>query len=317
MPIEQISEITIQPGPMQVDNEASVIRGVKILGAVSRNQRTYAEGVMQRAIPLYEGIKVNINHPKGSADQPRDYRDRFGILENVHFRDNGIYADLKFNPKHNIAEQFVWDAQNAPGNVGLSHNIEARTKRGENTLVIEEILSVISVDLVGDPATTVGLFESQNSPEQENDTMTLEKLTLDELRSSRPDLCDKLREEVLSSSDDAAKQKAVTEENQALKKELDGLKALQEAAKRTASIDKLLSEAGIKPVHISVVFRQQLESATSDKDLQALIEDRKKIIGLTEGSRSNPTSAEQQPQGTSGDLMTVTGPEDFAGQIRG
>src|SRR5262249_15134066 len=63
-----------------------------------------------------------------------------------------------------IAQQLAWDAQWAPENVGLSHNVQARTSRQEGQTVVEQILHVNSVDLVADPATTQGLFESAEQP---------------------------------------------------------------------------------------------------------------------------------------------------------
>ncbi|MGO9597438.1 MAG: hypothetical protein ACLP7Q_05395, partial [Isosphaeraceae bacterium] len=52
------------------------------------------------------------------------------------------------------------DAEHAAENVGFSHNVEARTSRRGDRVVVEAILRVQSVDLVADPATTRGLFES-------------------------------------------------------------------------------------------------------------------------------------------------------------
>ena len=49
---------------MGVDRQAGVIRGVKILGLESRNGRSYLPEALSQAAPLYEGAKVNVNHPK-------------------------------------------------------------------------------------------------------------------------------------------------------------------------------------------------------------------------------------------------------------
>ncbi|MGL4595318.1 MAG: hypothetical protein ACRCUY_11360 [Thermoguttaceae bacterium] len=121
---------------------------------------------MKRAIPLYENSKVNLNHPDGDPRKPRSYQDRFGVIRNVLLRENeGLFADFQFNPKHAIAEQLLWDAQFAPENVGFSHNVEAVVRRNENRLIVDKIISVRSVDLVADPATTTGLFEGHSKCE--------------------------------------------------------------------------------------------------------------------------------------------------------
>jgi hypothetical protein len=145
---------------LRVDPAAGVIRGVKILGLESRNGRSYRPEALAAAAPLYEGAKVNVNHPKASAAAPRDYQDRLGAIRGVIARSEGLFGDLHYNPKHALAEQLAWDALHAPENVGFSHNVEARTARQGERIVVEAILRVASVDLVADPATTHGLFES-------------------------------------------------------------------------------------------------------------------------------------------------------------
>ena len=137
-----------------LDRQAGVIRGVKILGLQSRNGRSYLPEALAQAVSLYEDAKVNVNHPKGSPGGPRNYQDRIGVIRNVKAGHDGLFADFHFNPKHSLSEQLLWDAEHAPENVGFSHNVEARTARRGESLVVEAITRVESVDLVADPATT-------------------------------------------------------------------------------------------------------------------------------------------------------------------
>jgi hypothetical protein len=149
--------------PMRIDREAGVIRGVKVLGLESRNGRSYLPEALAQAAQLYEDAKVNVNHPKGNPSGPRDYQDRIGSIRNVAVRaGEGLFGDFHFNPKHALAEQLAWDAEHAPENVGFSHNVEARIARRGDRVVVEAITRVQSVDLVADPATTRGLFESSD-----------------------------------------------------------------------------------------------------------------------------------------------------------
>ena len=114
--------------------QAGVIRGVKILGLQSRNGRQYLPEALAKAVPLYEGAKVNVNHPKGSPLAPRDYQDRIGVIRGAVLKpDEGLFGDLHFNPKHVLAEQLAWDAEHAPENVGFSHNVQARTSRRDDS----------------------------------------------------------------------------------------------------------------------------------------------------------------------------------------
>jgi len=147
--------------PGRIDRRRGVIHGVKILGLTSRNNRRYPPATLLEAIPLYQNAKVNLNHPDGNPTEPRRYQDRFGLVRNVRVvEDEGLFADFHFNPKHLYAEQLLWDAENAPENVGFSHNIEAEVMQENDMQVVQKIVAVRSVDLVADPATTQGLFES-------------------------------------------------------------------------------------------------------------------------------------------------------------
>jgi len=187
-PSELLQEFCAAHTPgVRVDRQAGVIRGVKILGLSSRNGRRYEPAALGAAVALYEGAKVNLNHPKGSAIGPRDYQDRLGVIRDVELRDGeGLFADFHFNPKHALAEQLIWDAEHSPGNVGFSHNVTARTTRRDGQTVVEAITRVQSVDLVADPGTTQGLFE-QRQHEQD---------TPDESDTPVPDQFAELREEI-------------------------------------------------------------------------------------------------------------------------
>jgi hypothetical protein len=136
---------------------------------------------------------------------PRDYRDRLGVVRQVEFRPGeGLFANLHFNPKHALAEQLMWDAENNPRNVGFSHNVLARLSRDGEHTVVDAITHVQSVDLVADPAATQGLFE-QEQPAERVDAgaiaagneaagdgskapLEFDALTLETLRVRRPDL---------------------------------------------------------------------------------------------------------------------------------
>ena len=169
---------------LRIDRERGIVRGVKILGLESRNGRTYSADAVARARELYEGAKVNVNHPRGNPSAPRDYQDRIGVIRNVGFTaESGLFGDLHYNPEHALAGQLEWDAEHSPESVGLSHNVLARTTKHDEQIVVEAITRVLGVDLVADPATTRGLFEEIDATISD-----LGSLTLEQLRQSRPDL---------------------------------------------------------------------------------------------------------------------------------
>jgi hypothetical protein len=280
---------------LRVDRDAGVIRGVKLLGLSSRNGRRYREGALVDAIDLYEGAKVNINHPKGHPLSPRDYQDRLGVVRGVQFRGGeGLFGDLHFNPRHALSEQLVWDAENAPQNVGMSHNVLARTKNVGDETIVEAITKVQSIDLVADPATTSGLYEqtevrageqksssavadkakpSATPPLPHYSTAALDLLTLDHLKLHRPDL---VREIELFRE----------EELKGVQRQLDEATVREAAERRRERVLELLQEHdlplptkdGVADSHL--VSRQFIETLmqAADEELRSLVEERAAIV---------------------------------------
>jgi hypothetical protein len=151
------------------DAEAGVLKGVKILGLHSRNNRSYdTDGVRSRGAALMEGARVYVDH----ADTPRasrSYRDSFGVFEGVSFvAGKGFYGTLRYNREHGLARQFEWDVKNAPRSLGFSINANVRLggTDGAGRRVVEGIEEIRSVDLVSRPATTSGVFEEETAPAQ-------------------------------------------------------------------------------------------------------------------------------------------------------
>jgi hypothetical protein len=208
-------------GQQRIDRENGIIYAVKIIGCSSKNNRFYPNETLRQAIPLYENAKVNLNHPDGSPLQPRNYQDRFGIIQNVFLKeDDGLYADFRFNPKHPLAEQLLWDAENVPENAGFSHNVEGEvryeTVDGNKKLIVDKITAVRSVDLVADPATTAGLFESaQQTAQQSSQPIDNIAALTEELRT----LCGLLRQTLQQTS--ITEQKPVCKEQTFYEPEMD------------------------------------------------------------------------------------------------
>lgn len=231
---ETLREIVDSRGQkMGIHRSEGIVRGVKILGNESRNGRTYLPQAIRDAASLYEEAKVNVNHDPTQRVSARDYRDRIGVIRNVTVRDGeGLFADFHFNPKHALAEQFLWDAEHAPENVGFSHNVIARTSREGERLVVEKILKVQSVDLVADPATTNGLFEAvDTSQEPVEEVEKTQSSALCEAIEAR----DRLQEE----------RDHLREACDRLQKAFDELQEKLSRQKRLVVIERLFAEAGL------------------------------------------------------------------------
>ena len=144
----------------RVDESRRIIYGVKVLGRRSNNGRIYPPEVIRKAAPLYEGKSVRVDHPD-DPDANRSSDSVLGWLRNVRVQPDGcLYADLHYLHEHPFSRRLVEAARRNPRCFGLSHNADGDTEMQGNTMVVKEILEVRSVDLVADPATTTGLFES-------------------------------------------------------------------------------------------------------------------------------------------------------------
>lgn len=154
-------------GSPRVDTESMVIGGVKILGSESRNGRTYTEAAMNDAVGLYEGVRVNIDHPE-KARMSRNFAESFGVIKSSRRERQGetpgVYGDLHYIKSHPLAEMVVEKATRFPESFGLSHNAEGETKRRGGKVFVESLIAVESVDIVDRPATNSGLFESEGLP---------------------------------------------------------------------------------------------------------------------------------------------------------
>lgn len=143
----------------KIDAPAGIVRDVRILGRVSKNGRRYSDKAIESAAKLYDGRKVNVNHIReGKGDRP--FQDFFGEIRNVRMMEGEVRGDLHYLTTHDQAAKFAEAAQKFPRSFGLSHHAEGVTKRDGKETIVEDVTAVVSVDLVSDPASNSGLFES-------------------------------------------------------------------------------------------------------------------------------------------------------------
>ena len=191
----QILEFVQGDAVESVDEAACIIRGVKVLGEASRNpppnNNLYPASTRQKALSLIEGAQVCVNHPDpDKATQTRAYQDVNGTLREARDTPTGSRANWHLNPMHALTKQILWDAKNNPKNLGFSINGDGRrTRDGDGHMVVEEIRSLVSVDLVSRPATTNGLFEALRTPVKKKISVLIE-----ELKAKRPGYARALRE---------------------------------------------------------------------------------------------------------------------------
>ncbi len=247
---------------------AFVLKKARLLGLESRNDRVYR---LPKA-ELYEGAKVNIDHPTWMNDT-QSQNDKAGFIRNAEaIEGRGIFGDVVLNPKHPRAEQHVWDAENDPNNQGFSHvAITERADVGESHdgVPILNVVEVISVDLVGRPATTNGMFE------QENQTVDLKEALerIEALTAEKTKLTADL---------------GVAEQNLNTEKEAhEATKADHEKATKTAEREVLIDNIEGEVVE---AMKTAIHAAASVEDAKALIE------SLTPAA-NKPQSRSQEEQG--------------------
>lgn len=302
--------VSVKPSRVRATRDESgrlsalVLEGVKFLGAHSVNtnpdgtKNEYPTATRKAALPLYEGAAVYLNHRAPGSKAERGYQEKLGRLREVRAEESGSYGSLHVNPRHPLAEQIAWDAENAPDSLGLSHDANGTGRAQGRSRLIEAITKVNSVDLVSAGATTCSLFESR-----EGSHMLDHKALLDTLMAEG-DPAEKIAKavEALKSVGEApaptpapAPVAGETKESEApadagnltesLRKELDDVKTAlaeerskRETAERLAQRDALLTEANLPARAVTDLLREQVREAKDENKAKALIEERKRLV---------------------------------------
>lgn len=260
--------------PKGVDRDKRVIRGVKLLGtrSVNRGGYAYPDSTLASAVSLFEGKPAYVDH----KPRPRSLADRFGTIRAPRFEPGrGIYGDIEFNPKHALTEQVLEAAEKLPESFGCSPSMDGDLVGRGAQARVERIIKVDSVDLVAEPATSSGIYESRTEGDR---TMDLTTATLDQILASRPDL--KVEIEKRNAATDEIK--TLREQVESLTKSLEeSKKAADEATKAAASAkaraegEKKITEAKLPSWLLTdAVKTELLEAAETGK-----LDDRLKFYG--------------------------------------
>lgn len=202
--MEEVSDfLPLAIGESRVDAENHVIRGVRVLGLVSRNHGrvlglteeqfgaavdrpyTYSMEAVRRAIPLYENATVYSDHSKFELNEEgqrvfkqfvRENEEMLGWLKNVRaVEGKGLFADLHYLEANPMAGVLVEVARRNPSKLALSHEAAFHAPQLiGGRITITEITAVQGIALVNSqPGTTNGLFESHTEvPQMEPEVIT-------------------------------------------------------------------------------------------------------------------------------------------------
>jgi hypothetical protein len=152
-----------RPGVDGFTGKYPVIEDSLLCGPTSLNARDYPGSAFgDSANKLYEGRPIFVNH----SDKERQFQEKLGWIENERRRSDGMpIGNIAIIPTHPLAESVLWAAENKPDFAGFSHVARCDTTVGANGREsIRKVLKVESTDLVVDPATTKGFFESKRTP---------------------------------------------------------------------------------------------------------------------------------------------------------
>lgn len=225
--VNALEDIAIQASERKIDTEKGIVYDVKILGNQSKSwhKRFYPTDVIEEAIPLYEGATVNVNHPpKDKAEQTRDFNDGIGVLRGVYVLEGELYAkEFHYNTKHTSASRLEWNVVHAPHAVGFSHNAAVLEDIQGDKRIVRKIQKVRSVDLVSSPATTNGIFESEECRMSTGlDTGGMgDRTMVQEDDAMLATMIDKLREIWAGEGDHVSKAKAIQKTAKAILKACD------------------------------------------------------------------------------------------------
>jgi hypothetical protein len=197
----------VEGRPARINRSAGILFGVKVVGRNSPNTHgvngvdgtEYTLECLEAALPLYEGIKVNVDHPpRQKPNQERSARDRFAWIENVHVQESGIYGDLHFlDPEDPLAVKILNAAELRPDAFALSHNAVGKGEVRNRRYIVTEIPEVNSVDIVADGGTNRSLFEGRNMKQAKVCEVLREKV-LPALQAGRKKRLAKLLESIPS-----------------------------------------------------------------------------------------------------------------------
>jgi len=295
-----------------VNRDTCTITGLKILGPESRNKRHYSESLRRSTAHLYEGVPAYFDHLKPGAE--RSYADCFGHWSNIRALPEGTFGDLKYNPKHPMAEAVLHDIENGTKGVGCSPDHYGNGPVGrDGKRMVESITVVKSIDIVANPATNRSFSESTNEGNAdmaelaEQLTEALTKVsTLATEKQSLAEQVTKLTEQVST----------LVGEKSKLQESVDAAAAATKIAEHKAAVVKLLDDNKIA-AHLR---KPELIAMYEAVDIKAAEAGIKSLAESTKGTVVRSVSGTPLSESKGGATGSTTGafdPKAFAKGLKG
>ena len=149
----------------KLNRDANIIADTTLITATSSNgvnhKRKYSEKALRQIAGMAEGLPAFLNHTTpDQAFKPRPVQDLIGRHMNVRYDPSSgkVPSDLHLVEHH--APMVFSLAERLGDQVGNSLVSKGLIKMEGDTEVVDDIVALRSADLVSDPASTKGLFES-------------------------------------------------------------------------------------------------------------------------------------------------------------
>lgn len=244
-------------------NGSFIVEGMALLGAKSKNGRTYSADTRRNAVKIFEGAKAYADHPvKGREDEPRRVMELIGIHRNVRFDEatDMLRSNLHLSPTDLVKGYIIPHAKSNPGIIGNSINASGKIANDGNVM---EITRARSVDIVTEPATTNGIYESV---QRKGDKEKLEggekemEITKEAVMKDGK-IMEELKAHFYDQFEEENKNEELLEELASLKEENATMKLKQKVKDIEEEVRSMLSESNLP------------EDSCEDKDLVKLLED--------------------------------------------
>lgn len=274
-----------------------VIHNVKLLGAVSKNNRIYSSRALADAVRLYDGVRIMVDHPTDEEQFEHRGVRPFDVLigKAMNTRQSGdeVRGDIQLLEGEPRTPKVISLARDMPNLAGFSHRARGTvTVDNDGVEHVESLEQVFAVELVTEPATTNGIFESVKKPATpvEENEMKIEDLTVAQLQAARPDLLKSITEAVTEGMRSAevvttleARGKELEKELAESKKHADELEAAGKLRDHKTMVATKLSAAGLHESVVTDLFKENLDAAKDEAAVDALIADRKAMAEKIEG----------------------------------
>lgn len=297
----------------RIDRAAGIIRNVKLISKFSKNDREYSDQALDSFVVLCVNRPVMFEHKKnedGTA-APRQVREIVGWIANPRRQADSVYGDFHVVKSHSLADFLFEIAERNSTLAGFSQTARGKVRYLDNGAeFVEELVEVVSLDLVSDPATTQGLFESFDKQKREavmSKRKTIREFVagLKKTTPGRKTLWEMVEAPAFDGEVDTEKLEEMDESDQA-KEALRS--AINELIDNGATVDDIVASilAMLTPVQ---------ESEKDDTEGETVTEaDGEEAAGGDESATDEPEEEESAAEGDS--TMTESLAREFRAELR-